>query len=66
MAELYGLDFLPLVPEDYDFLLVERRADRPAIAAFLAALRDPGVRARITALGMRPSVETGAGAPSSG
>ena len=35
--------------------LVERRADRPAIAAFLAALRDPGVRARITALGMRPS-----------
>jgi putative molybdopterin biosynthesis protein len=66
VAELYGLDFLPLMPEDYDFLLVERRADRPAIAAFLAALHDPGVRARITALGMRPSFETGAGAPSSG
>jgi putative molybdopterin biosynthesis protein len=65
VAELYGLDFLPLMPEDYDFLLVERRADRPAIAAFLAALRDPLVRARITALGMRPSFETGAGAPSS-
>jgi len=30
VAELYGLDFLPLMPEDYDFLLVEQRADRPA------------------------------------
>jgi putative molybdopterin biosynthesis protein len=64
VAELYGLGFLPLMPEHYDFLLVEHRADRPAIAAFLAALRDPGVRARITALGM--SFETGADAPSSG
>src|SRR5260370_40032294 len=55
VAGLYGLGFLPLMPEDYDFLLVERRADRPAVAAFLAALRDPAVRARIAALGMRPS-----------
>jgi putative molybdopterin biosynthesis protein len=55
VADLYGLGFLPLMPEHYDFLLVEHRADRPAIAAFLAALRDPGVRARITALGMRPA-----------
>jgi putative molybdopterin biosynthesis protein len=57
VAALYGLGFLPLMPEDYDFLLVEQRADRPAIRAFLAALRDPGVRARITALGMRPAGE---------
>jgi putative molybdopterin biosynthesis protein len=55
VAALYGLGFLPLVPEDYDFLLVEHRADRPAIAAFLAALRDPAVRERIRALGMRPA-----------
>ncbi len=54
VARLYGLGFLPVAPEDYDFLLVERRADRPAIAAFLAALRDPAVRAHIAALGMRP------------
>ena len=69
VAELYGLGFLPLMPEDYDFLLVEHRAERPAIRAFLAALRDPGVRASITGLGMRPSFEsfeTGADAPSSG
>jgi putative molybdopterin biosynthesis protein len=55
VAGLYGLGFLPLMPEDYDFLLVEQRADRPAIAAFLAALRDPAVHQRIRALGMRPA-----------
>jgi putative molybdopterin biosynthesis protein len=55
VAGLYGLGFLPLMPEDYDFLLVEHRADRPSVVAFLAALRDPSVRARIAALGMRPA-----------
>ena len=55
VAELYGLGFLPLSPEDYDFLLVEPRADRPAVDAFLAALRAPAVRERIRALGMRPA-----------
>jgi putative molybdopterin biosynthesis protein len=55
VAGLYGLGFLPLMPEDYDFLLVEQRAARPAITAFLAALRDPAVHQRIRALGMRPA-----------
>jgi putative molybdopterin biosynthesis protein len=55
VAGLYGLGFLPLMPEDYDFLLVEQHAGRPAVVAFLAALRDPGVQARIGALGMRPA-----------
>jgi putative molybdopterin biosynthesis protein len=55
VARLYGLGFLPIAPEDYDFLLVERRRERPAVAAFLAALRDDGVRAKIRALGMRPA-----------
>jgi putative molybdopterin biosynthesis protein len=55
VARLYGLGFLPLTPECYDFLLVERRRDRPAVRAFLAALADPAVRARIMALGMTPA-----------
>jgi putative molybdopterin biosynthesis protein len=54
VARLYGLGFLPLTPECYDFLLVEGRRDRPAVQAFLAALADPAVRARIAALGMTP------------
>jgi putative molybdopterin biosynthesis protein len=57
VARMYGLGFLPVAPELYDFLLVESRRDRPAVQAFLAALRDPGVRERIRALGMIPADE---------
>jgi putative molybdopterin biosynthesis protein len=53
IARLYGLAFLPLTPESYDFLLVESRRERPAVQAFLAALADEHVRERIHALGMR-------------
>jgi putative molybdopterin biosynthesis protein len=55
VAQLYGLGFLPIAPEDYDFLLVENRRERPAVQAFLAALRDETVREHIRALGMRPA-----------
>jgi putative molybdopterin biosynthesis protein len=55
VARLYGLAFLPIAPEDYDFLLVESRRDRPAVQAFLAALRDETVRDGIWALGLRPA-----------
>jgi putative molybdopterin biosynthesis protein len=57
VAKLYGLGFLPLAPEDYDFLLVENRKDRPAMQAFLAALREPRTKDKIRALGMQPSDE---------
>jgi putative molybdopterin biosynthesis protein len=56
---MYGLGFLPIAPEHYDFLLADGRRDRPAVQAFLAALRDPTVRARVAALGMRPTDEAG-------
>ncbi|MPZ55547.1 MAG: molybdopterin biosynthesis protein [Rhizobiales bacterium] len=55
VAGLYGLGFLAIAPEHYDFLLVESRRERPAVQAFLAALRDEATRARIRALGMRPT-----------
>jgi putative molybdopterin biosynthesis protein len=55
VAHMYGLSFLPIAPEHYDFLLVEARRDRPAVQAFLAALRDGTVRARIRGLGMEPA-----------
>jgi putative molybdopterin biosynthesis protein len=57
VARLYGLEFIPIAPEHYDFLLVEARRARPAVQAFLVALRDPDVRARIAALGMVPADE---------
>ena len=55
VAKLYGLGFLPVSPEHYDFLLVESRTERPAVQAFLAALRDAATRERIRALGMQPA-----------
>ena len=54
VAKLYGLGFLPVSPEHYDFLVVDKWRDRPALQAFLAALRDEETRARIRALGMQP------------
>jgi putative molybdopterin biosynthesis protein len=57
VAQMYGLGFLPIAPEEYDFLLIEARRQRPAVQAFLAALRDPATRARIRALGMEPAGE---------
>jgi putative molybdopterin biosynthesis protein len=54
VARLYGLGFLPIAPEHYDFLLVEARRQRPAVQAFLDVLRDETTRERIRALGMEP------------
>ncbi|MBV8509571.1 MAG: molybdopterin biosynthesis protein, partial [Xanthobacteraceae bacterium] len=55
VARMYGLGFLPIAPEHYDFLIADSRRERPAVQAFLAALQDPEVGAAIRAAGMRPS-----------
>jgi putative molybdopterin biosynthesis protein len=57
VARMYGLSFLPIAPEEYDFLLRKERRHRPAVQAFLDALRDETTRARIRALGMEPAGE---------
>jgi putative molybdopterin biosynthesis protein len=55
VARDYGLGFLPLADEHYDFFLPEARRARPAVRAFLAALASEAVRARLAALGFRPA-----------
>jgi molybdopterin molybdotransferase/putative molybdopterin biosynthesis protein len=57
VARMYGLSFLPIAPEEYDFLLREDRRDCPAVKAFLEALHNDATRARIRALGMEPAGE---------
>jgi molybdopterin molybdotransferase/putative molybdopterin biosynthesis protein len=57
VAKLYGLGFLPIAPEHYDFLLLEARRQRPAVQAFIAALQDETTRDRIRALGMEPAAQ---------
>ncbi len=55
VARMYGLSFLPIAPEEYDFLLIEARRERQAVRAFLEVLRDKTTRERIRALGMEPA-----------
>src|SRR5262249_782432 len=54
VAKLYGLGFLPVSPEHYDFLVADSRRERQGVQAFLATLRNERVRARVRALGMEP------------
>jgi putative molybdopterin biosynthesis protein len=55
VAGAYGLAFLPVAPEEYDFIVVESWRDRPGVKAFREVLRDEATRNRIRALGMRPA-----------
>jgi putative molybdopterin biosynthesis protein len=54
VARLYGLEFLPLSPESYDFLVPESRRGQPAVRTFIAALHEEATKERIRALGLRP------------
>ena len=49
-----GLAFTPIREERYDFVVPDSRRDRPAVQAFLAALADPALRARLRAAGFSP------------
>jgi putative molybdopterin biosynthesis protein len=59
VARNYGLAFIPIGEEHYDFALVTERRHRPAVAAFLEALADPEIRAALRALGFRAANRPG-------
>jgi putative molybdopterin biosynthesis protein len=54
-AKAYGLGFLPVAEEHYDFALVAARRSRPGVQAFLALLGNGEVQADLAALGFRPA-----------
>jgi putative molybdopterin biosynthesis protein len=49
-----GLGFLPVQPEQYDFIVPRSRAGRPGVVAFRALLEEPATRAALIRLGMKP------------
>jgi putative molybdopterin biosynthesis protein len=51
VARQYGLGFLPLQDEHYDFAVPKARLDRPPMQCFRAVLGDPDVRAALAGLG---------------
>ena len=57
VARLYGLGFIPLAPEHYDFLVPADRRERPSVQAFLTLLASSEVQDRIRARGMQVGQE---------
>jgi putative molybdopterin biosynthesis protein len=54
VARQYGLGFLPLQAEQYDFVVPKNRLQRALVQRFLELLRDPSVRVELEALGLMP------------
>jgi putative molybdopterin biosynthesis protein len=54
VAAQAGLGFLPVQPEQYDFIMPRTRSDRPAVVAFRQLLQDSAIRAALARLGMKP------------
>jgi putative molybdopterin biosynthesis protein len=53
VARQYGLGFLPLQEEHYDFMIPKSRLERPAVQRFIALLQNPGVRAHLEKMGFQ-------------
>ena len=51
VARMYGLDFLPMMHEHYDFVIPKSRWNRPALTAFRELLADEQIREKLQALG---------------
>lgn len=53
VASEYGLGFLPLRDEHYDFLIPKNRTSRPAVQVFCELLADQSIRERLIEVGFR-------------
>ncbi|QNT78942.1 molybdopterin biosynthesis protein [Entomobacter blattae] len=51
VAKSYGLGFIALRPEEYDFLIPKSRLHRPAVQKFLQLLHTPTIRSHLKAMG---------------
>jgi putative molybdopterin biosynthesis protein len=61
VAEAYGLDFIKIGDESFDFLVGRDRLDKPAVQSFLGALRSKEFASllAVKAPGLRPGSNTG-------
>jgi putative molybdopterin biosynthesis protein len=51
VAEAYGLGFIPLTQEHFDFIIPKARRERPAVIAFIEACRSADVQSAIGRMG---------------
>jgi putative molybdopterin biosynthesis protein len=54
IARNAGLGFLPVQPEQYDFIVPRLRADRPGVLAFKRLMQQASTREMLASLGMKP------------
>lgn len=54
VAARAGLDFRPIQPESYDFVVPDTRLDRAPVRRFMAILADPATQAALGAIGFLP------------
>ena len=54
IARSAGLGFIPVQPEQYDFVTPIARADRPGVKAFVELLGESATREALLGLGMKP------------
>ena len=50
-AKIYGLDFIPICTETYEFLVDERYKDDPMVLSFFETLRSDACKRRLDAMG---------------
>jgi molybdenum cofactor synthesis domain-containing protein len=55
VAEAYGLGFIPIADEAYDFAIPRDRLESPAVKAFLAAMRRPAIQEALRQRGFSPA-----------
>jgi molybdenum cofactor synthesis domain-containing protein len=55
VADAYGLGFIPLAEEHYDFAIPQSRIARPAVKAFIEALHHDDIRAALSTIGFAPA-----------
>jgi putative molybdopterin biosynthesis protein len=55
VAQANGLGFIPFAEEHYDFAVARARRTRPAVEAFLTALRAEETREALERAGFRPA-----------
>jgi putative molybdopterin biosynthesis protein len=58
IAKAYGLGFIPLAEEHYDFAVLRGRLTRPSVTAFIEALHQDDVRAALASSGFTPAPTT--------
>ncbi|GAC1338222.1 MAG: molybdopterin biosynthesis protein [Beijerinckiaceae bacterium] len=56
VAEAYGLGFIALTQEHFDFIIPKARRERPAVIAFLEACRSADVQAALRQMGFVPAI----------